>query len=301
MQDIIVHDVGLRDGLQIEEAVVPSAQKLAWLRLLAESGVDMIQVGSFVHPTKVPQMADTDQLFRTLHEPGQRPPGVVLSGLVLNEKGLERALSCDVDYVCVGVSASDTHSRKNTGMSTAEAAGRVIATARSAIAAGKPVQLAVQSAFGCGFEGTVPGARVLDVVKQALEAGLRTISLADTAGHAHPEQVTRLFSAVRALDPTVDMVCHLHDTFGLGLANCYAACTAGVRYFETAFAGLGGCPFTAVAAGNVATEDLVHLLQRMGRRADIRLDRLVELAKDAERFFGRTLPGTIHRTGPVPL
>ena len=300
MKDLIIHDVGLRDGLQIEEAVVPTEQKLAWLQMLAGAGIDRIQVGSFVHPTKVPQMADTDQLFRTLNAPGKRPPGVVLSGLVLNEKGLERGLACDVEYFCMGVSASDTHSRKNTGMSTVEAAARIIATAKNAIAAGKRVQVAVQSAFGCGYEGAIPEARVLDLVKRFLGAGLRTVSLADTAGHAYPEQVERLFSQVRALDPTIEMVCHLHDTFGLGLANAMAALRAGVRVFEASFAGLGGCPFTAVAAGNIATEDLVHLLQRMNRRTDIRLDRLIELAKDAERFFGRTLPGTIHRTGPVP-
>lgn len=301
MKEPVIHDVGLRDGLQIEETVVPTEQKLAWLRMLGESGIDMIQVGSFVHPTKVPQMADTDQLFRTLGEPAHRPPGVVLSGLVLNEKGLERALACGVDYVCLGLSASDTHSRKNTGMSTIEAADRIVAVALSAVAAGKRVQVAVQSAFGCGYEGVVPEARVLDLVKRVLDAGLRTISLADTAGHAYPEQVTRLFSGVRALDPTVEMVCHLHDTYGLGLANCHAAYLTGVRYFETSFAGLGGCPFTAIAAGNVATEDLVHMQQRMNRRTDIRLDRLIALAKDAERFFGRTLPGVIHRTGPVPF
>jgi len=300
MKDLIIHDVGLRDGLQIEEAVVPTEQKLAWLQMLAGAGIDRIQVGSFVHPTKVPQMADTDQLFRTLNAPGKRPPGVVLSGLVLNEKGLERGLACDVEYFCMGVSASDTHSRKNTGMSTVEATDRIIATAKNAIAAGKRVQVAVQSAFGCGYEGAIPEARVLDLVKRFLGAGLRTVSLADTAGHAYPEQVERLFSQVRALDPTIEMVCHLHDTFGLGLANAMAALRAGVRVFEASFAGLGGCPFTAVAAGNIATEDLVHLLQRMNRRTDIRLDRLIELAKDAERFFGRTLPGTIHRTGPVP-
>ena len=300
MKDPVIHDVGLRDGLQIEETVVPTERKLAWLQMLAGAGVDMIQVGSFVHPTKVPQMADTDQLFRTLNEPGKRPPGVVLSGLVLNEKGLERGLACGVEYFCMGVSASDTHSRKNTGMSAVEAADRIIATAKSAVSAGKAVQVAVQSAFGCGYEGAIPEARVLGLVKRFLGAGLCTVSLADTAGHAYPEQVERLFSQVRALDPEIEMVCHLHDTFGLGLANAMAALRAGVRVFEASFAGLGGCPFTAVAAGNIATEDLVHLLQRMNRRADIRLDRLIELAKDAERFFGRTLPGTIHRTGPVP-
>jgi len=296
--DVIVHDVGLRDGLQVEETVVPTERKLAWLRLLAESGVDMIQVGSFVHPGKVPQMADTDRLFASLAEPGARPPGVVLSGLVLNEKGLERGLACGVDYFCMGVSASDTHSRRNTGMGTEEAADRIVAMATRARDAGKGVQVSVQSAFGCGYEGVVPEARVLDLARRFLGAGLRTISLADTAGHAHPEQVERLFTALGALDPSVECVCHLHDTYGL--ANTVAAIGAGARFVESAFAGLGGCPFTAVTGGNVATEDVVHLLHRMGRRGDIRLDRLVALAQDAARFFGRPLPGTIHRTGPVP-
>jgi len=300
MHDIIIHDVGLRDGLQIEKAVVPTDQKIAWFDMLAGSGVDMIQVGSFVHPTKVPQMADTDRLFQILAEPGRRPAHVTLTGLVLNEKGYERGLACGVDYFCMGVSASDTHSRKNTGMSTLEAADRMIAVARRAMDAGKGVQVSVQSAFGCGFEGVVPEPRVLDLVRRYLDAGLTSISLADSAGHAHPEQVRRLFTAALALDARIECVAHLHDTYGLGLANAFAALDAGVRQFETAFAGLGGCPFTAVAGGNVATEDLVHLLQRMGLRTDIQLDRLVALAKDTDRFFERTLPGTIHRTGPVP-
>ncbi len=296
----IIHDVGLRDGLQIEPTVVPTDQKLAWLRTLAASGVDMIQVGSFVHPEKVPQMADTDRVFAALREWKDRPAGVVFSGLVLNEKGLDRGLACGVEYFCMGVSASDTHSRRNTGMSTAEATRHILGVARRAMAAGKAVQLSVQSAFGCGYEGPVAEQRVLDLVKQFLEAGARTISLADTAGHAHPGQVERLFSAVHELDPTVERVCHLHDTYGLGLANCYAAFKVGVTTFEAAFGGLGGCPFTKVAAGNVATEDLVHLLQRMGMRRDIRLEALIDLARDAARFFGRALPGTIHRMGPVP-
>jgi len=300
MSKITIHEVGLRDGLQVEEAVVPTEQKLAWFDGLAASGIDTIQLGSFVHPTRVPQMADTDRLFATLAEPGRKPAGVVLSGLVLNEKGLERGLACGVEYFCMGVSASETHSRKNTGMGTAEAADRIVAMARRAADAGRGVQVSVQSAFGCGFEGEIPEARVLDLVRRFLDAGLRTVSLADTAGHANPAQVGRLFEAVGALDPGVERVCHLHDTYGLGLANSFAAFEAGVRTFETAFAGLGGCPFTAVAGGNVATEDWVHALQLMGHRADIALDRLVAVANDAERFFARPLPGTVHRTGAVP-
>jgi hydroxymethylglutaryl-CoA lyase len=200
----------------------------------------------------------------------------------------------------MGVSASDTHSRKNTGMSTEEAIGRIIPMARKALEAKKTVQVSVQSAFGCGYEGRVPKERVLNIVQRFLDAGLRTISLADTAGHANPRQVEELFGAVRALDPSVDCACHFHDTYGLGLANCYAALTAGVKYFECAVAGLGGCPFTAVTGGNVCTEDLVHLLQRMNLRRDIQLSSLIELAGQVARFFNREMPGKIHKTGPIP-
>jgi hydroxymethylglutaryl-CoA lyase len=300
MAPIILHDVGMRDGLQVEKTIVPTAQKIAWIRQLASSGVDMIQVGSFVHKEKVPQMADTDDLFRHFADPAHALPGVTLTGLVLNEKGQERGFACGVRYFCMGVSASDTHSRKNTGMSMAEAADRVLAMAQSASAAGAAVQVSVQSAFGCGYEGVVPEERVLGLVRRFVDAGLRTISLADTAGHANPEQVERLFAAVMALDPAIECACHLHDTYGFGLANTYAAWRAGVKYFETAFAGLGGCPFTAVTGGNVCTEDFVQMLQGMGLRHDVRLDALIDLAKDAGTFFQRDMAGRLWKTGPIP-
>lgn len=200
----------------------------------------------------------------------------------------------------MGVSASDTHSRRNTGMGTAEAADRIIAMGRQAAASGKGVQVSVQSAFGCGFEGPVPEGRVLDLVRRFADAGLLNVSLADTAGHADPAQVDALFTAVRAIDSRIVMTCHLHDTYGLGLANAYAAYRAGVTVFESAFGGLGGCPFTAVAAGNVCTEDLAHLFQRMGLCGGVRVDGVAEVARDAAAFFGRALPGVIHRTGPIP-
>jgi hydroxymethylglutaryl-CoA lyase len=300
MNDLILHDVGLRDGLQIEKATVPTEQKIKWIEALIESGVDIIQIGSFVHQQKVPQMADTDDLFLHFNQPARKPAATRLSGLVLNEKGLERGLKCGVEFFCMGVSASDTHSRKNTGMGTGEATDRIIATARAARAAGAAVQVSVQSAFGCGFEGVVPESRVLDIARRFVDADLKIVSLADTAGHATPDQVERLFTALAALDPGIECACHLHNTYGLGVANAYAAMKAGVKYFEAAFAGLGGCPFTAVTGGNVCTEDLVHMWQRMGRRPDIRLDRLIELAKDAGRFFGRDMAGTVWKTGPVP-
>jgi hydroxymethylglutaryl-CoA lyase len=298
MRSIVVHEVGPRDGLQMEKAVVPTAKKLEWIRSLAAAGVDIVQVGSFVHPEKVPQMADTDELFRTLaREPHGR---TTLSALALNEKGLERAAACGVGMLCLGVSASETHSRRNTGMGSEEAQRRIVATARAAVAAGMRVQVSVQSAFGCGFEGAVAEARVLAIVAAYLEAGLANVSLADTAGHAHPPQIRRLLASVGALSAELRLTCHFHDTYGLGMANVFAALDAGVETFETSFAGLGGCPFTKVAAGNVATEDLVHALRRGGERADVDLDALVTVARDVAAHLGRELPGRVHRTGPLP-
>ena len=296
----ILHEVGLRDGLQMEKQTVPTEKKTEWIRALAATGVDIIQVGSFVHPVKVPQMADTDRLFQILSAPDTVPPGVILSALVLNEKGLERGLACGVQMYCLGVSASETHSMKNTGMSVADATERIIATAQRAIAENKQVQVSVQSAFGCGFEGAVPQDRVLGIVRRYADAGLRHISLADTAGHASPDQVKRMYESVLAVDDSLDLACHFHNTYGMGLANCYAAMSAGVSTFESSVAGLGGCPFTKVAGGNVCTEDLVHMWQRMGIRNDVHLQGLLDVAHSFVEWFQRDMPGTVYRTGGIP-
>jgi hydroxymethylglutaryl-CoA lyase len=298
MANIVLHEIGMRDGLQIEKRVVPTAQKLVWLRQLIASGVDIIQVGSFVHPEKVPQMADTDALFNELAQvpAGGRP---AFSGLVLNEKGLDRALACGVEQMCMGVSASETHSRKNTGMTTQEALARIVPTARRAAAAGKPVQVSIQSAFGCGMQGRIPQERVLQIVKTYLDAGLRMISLCDTAGHAVPGQVRDLYGSVFALDAGIQCACHFHDTYSLAMANTLAALDAGVTHVESAFAGLGGCPFTSVTGGNLCTEDFLYFLQRTGRRQDVHLEPIVAVASAASEFFGRPLPGTVHRIGPI--
>ena len=296
---IIIHEVGPRDGLQVEKTAVPLEEKILWIDQLLESGIDIIQLGSFVNPEKVPQMADTDKLFAHYTAPGKKRDRVILSGLVLNEKGLDRGLDCGVEMFCMGVSASETHSMKNTGMSTSEALGRIVPMAKKTLGGGKRVQVSVQSAFGCGFEGPISADKVLDIVKEYLSAGVKNISLADTAGHAQPLQVDELFGAVRDLDSSVEMACHFHNTYGLGLANCYAALKTGVTYFEPAFGGLGGCPFTKMPSGNVSTEDLVHSLQRMGFRRDIQLSSLLEVARKVGVFFGRDLPGLVMKAGSI--
>jgi len=297
MKHIVVHEVGPRDGLQMERQVVPIDTKEDWIRRTMESGVDIVQVGSFVHPVKVPQMADTDELIRRLVSDKRSP--VIIAGLALNERGMERGLECGVEMFALGASASETHSMKNTGMASMDAVRRIIEAGQKALAAGKKVQVSVQSAFGCGFEGPVSEARVLEMASAYVDAGLFNISLADTAGHAHPVQVERLFSALLKLDPNVECTCHFHNTYGLGMANIMAAMRVGVSSFETSFAGLGGCPFTKVAAGNVATEDFVNALQLQGLREDIDLGQLIGVAGDVAQYFEREMPGCVYKTGSI--
>ncbi len=294
---IIIHDVGLRDGLQMEKETVPLETKIEWAKSLASAGVDIIQLGSFVHPTKVPQMADTDELFEYFSKSEEKLKNATFSGLVLNEKGLERGMKCGTEMFCMGVSASETHSLKNTGMTTAEAQRRIIAMAKEAMAAGKRVQVSVQSAFGCGFEGDVPEEKVYGIIEEYLNAGARVVSLADTAGYANPAKVKRMISKIREMDESIEIACHFHNTFGMGMANVYAAYKAGAVYFEGAFGGLGGCPFTKLAAGNVATEDLTLMFQEMGLRKDIDAKKIADVAKYASGFFVRDLPGYVYKAG----
>ncbi|MCP4151140.1 MAG: hydroxymethylglutaryl-CoA lyase [bacterium] len=297
--EIIIHEVGPRDGLQVEKAVVPKDQKIKWIESLMDAGIKYIQVGSFVHPVKMPQMADSDEMFKYFSQPGKKPDSVVLSGLVLNEKGMDRGMACGVDLFCMGVSASETHSQKNTRMTTAEATERIGNMAKEVLKSGKKVQASVQSAFGCGFEGPIPVENVVKIIEKYLELGVKNISLADTAGHAHPALVEQLFEKILALDPTVELACHFHNTYGLGLANCYAAMRVGVKFLEASFGGLGGCPFTKLPSGNVSTEDLVHSLQRDGKCTDLNLPSLIEIAKDVSNVLDHELPGFVMKSGSI--
>jgi hydroxymethylglutaryl-CoA lyase len=295
---LVLHEVGLRDGLQMETQLVPTDLKQAWAERLIDAGVDVVQVGSFVNPTRVPQMADTDILLRRLR--GSRPRSrALLSALALNMKGVDRAVTAGVDLLCMGVSASETHSLRNTGKGVDENVRETLAMAARAAEAGFCVQVSVQSAFGCGFEGPVPPARVVELARRLVESGAARLSLADTAGHATPEAVTALFSRVAATGAR-ELACHFHNTYGLAFANCWAALQCGVTWFETSVAGLGGCPFTAVAGGNTCTEDFVNYLHRRGLRADVELAPLVALAREVAAHFGREMPGAVYKNGGLP-
>lgn len=296
---IFIQEVGVRDGIQREASLVPTERKIKWVTELRSSGLDIIQLGAFVKADKVPQMADTEELFRHFSAQSAGPGAARFSALVLNEKGLERGLKCGVEFFCMGSSASETHSRENTGMGSEEAARRVAAMVRAALQAGKTVQASVQSAFGCGYEGPVPEEKVLATAKLYLEAGAHNVGLFDTAGHATPPQVRKLFTALAKLEPKAELSCHFHNAYAMALTNCCYALEAGVTYFETSFGGLGGCPFIKLPSGNACTEDFVHTVQRLGLRRDINLKAVISVARDAETFFGRQLPGSIMKSGSI--
>jgi len=289
--ELLLEDEALRDGLQMESEIFSLDEKLELFSLLKGAGIRRIQVGSFVHPGIVPQVADTDELIRAIGE----TKGTVLTALVLNEKGLERALACGVNHLSMSVSASDTHSRKNAGMSAVEALDSM--TRLIALAAGEGVQVrgGVQCSFGCVSEGAVKPDTVIRGITRMAQAGASEVNLADTTGMASPYSVSNLAQRAAMELPGVRVSLHLHDTAGLGLANMFAGYEAGVRIFDVAAGGLGGCPFVMGAAGNVPAEDAVNMFESMGVDTGIDLNALCGAVGFLESRLGRTLPGRMSR------
>lgn len=284
---VLIEDEFLRDGLQGEARKFSLDEKIYFARALGDCGVARIQVGSFVHPKRVPQMADTEQLFAAL---GERP-GVVYSALVLNLKGVERAIAANVRHLSMSVSASELHSQKNTGQTVAEARANILPMIERASAAGISVRAGIQCAFGSGLEAPVPPKLVIEIASAYREAGVAEINLADTAGLANPKSTYELVTNVRdALGDDVRLSLHLHDTRGLGIANMVAGLQAGVTTFDAALAGVGGCPFIPKASGNIATEDAAYAFEQMGVSTGIDWRKLCVLATEVEQKLQRRLP-----------
>ncbi len=285
---VLVEDEFLRDGLQNEKRLFSLAEKLAFVADLEAAGVRRIQLGSFVHPKWVPAMADTDALFERV----SRKPGVTYTALILNDAGLDRALAVRAAHLSMSVSASQTHSMKNLNRGVAEARARMRPTIERALGAGVVVRAGIQSALGCGFEGVIDPAVVLEIAAEFSAIGVQEINLADTAGLANPRQVFDLCRALRdVIRPEVALSLHLHDTRGMGLANLVAGLQAGVRIFDAALGGLGGCPFVPMASGNIATEDVAFLLAEMGLESGLDWRALRGPVARAEALLGRRLPG----------
>lgn len=294
--DVLIEDEALRDGLQNEQRIFSVDEKLALVSAIAAAGVRRIQVGSFVHPKWVPQMANTDELFSRLVP----RDGVTYSALVLNMGGLDRAIRSGVKHLSISISASETHSKKNTNKSVAEALARIRPILERALSEGIAVRAGIQSALGCGYEGDVPLERVLSIARLYGEIGVHEINIADTAGLANPRQVFDVVDAVRAAVPAkAQLSLHLHDKRGLGLANMVAGLQAGVAIYDAAVGGLGGCPFIPAASGNIATEDVAFALQEMGIRTGIDWKKLSDVAIALETKLGRRLPGRLSHVAPV--
>jgi hydroxymethylglutaryl-CoA lyase len=292
MPTLILEDTSLRDGLQFEEKALSVAEKLSVFHLLAAAGVKRIQAGSFVHPQLLPQMADTDKFIQTAL---LETPEVLVTALVLNDKGLERALKCGLSHLSMSSSASNSHSLKNVRRPAAQAFAGLLDLIRQALGSGLRVRAGIQCAFGCVYEGPISEDKVLDMAGRLAETGAHELDLADTTGMAHPIQVKRLVSQIRAATPHLPISIHLHDTRGLGLVNMLAAYEAGATIFDVAAGGLGGCPFVKGASGNVAAEDAVNLFEQIGVATGIDLKALCAVVERYEALLGRSLPGRMNR------
>jgi hydroxymethylglutaryl-CoA lyase len=288
--DVLLEDEALRDGLQNEKVSLSVEDKIGFIKGMEACGVRRIQVGSFVHPKWVPQMANTDELLERL----ERRPDVTYTALVLNKQGLERGLKCGLGHLSMSMSASETHSQKNTNRSLAEARAHVQAMIESAKAEGLQVRAGIMTAFGCAYEGAVSSDVVCDIARLYDGLAVDEINLADTAGLANPKAVWNLVNRVRdVVSPAITLSLHLHDTRGLGLANMVTGLQAGIRNFDTSLGGLGGCPFIPGAAGNIATEDAAYTLAEMGIATGLDWAGLAELALRMEAKLDRKLPGVM--------
>lgn len=288
-----LREVGPRDGLQNEEPV-PTAGKVALVDALSVTGVGRIEAVSFVNPRAVPAMADADAVWAGV----RRNPAVRYSALVPNLRGAERALGAGFTEIEVVVSASDTHNRRNVNRSTEESLDDIAAVLDLAHSRGATCQVIVSTAWGCPYEGDVPVERVLAVAGRALADGADSLSFGDTTGMATPGRVQRLVGETRSAHPDTALNLHFHNTRGAGLANVLAALQLGVADFDASVGGLGGCPYAPGATGNIATEELVHMVEDMGVATGIDLDALLEAAAGAEQLVGRTLPSQVLRAGP---
>jgi hydroxymethylglutaryl-CoA lyase len=290
---ISIREVGPRDGLQNEDPI-PADAKIELIDALSKTGVSRIEAVSFVHPRAIPAMADADEVWAAI----SRDPAVRYSALVPNVRGARRALDAGVRELEVVISASTTHNQKNINRTTSESLDELGELAELVHADGATLELVVSTAWGCPYEGDVPVERIVHVITRGLEAGADSLAFGDTTGMATPGRVVDLVGATRSRFPDVDLGLHFHNTRGAGLANVFAALQLGVTNFDASVGGLGGCPYAPGASGNIATEELVHMVEDMGISTGIDLEALIEAAALAERLVGRTLPSQVLRAGP---
>jgi hydroxymethylglutaryl-CoA lyase len=291
---VSIREVGPRDGLQNEDPV-PADAKVRLLDGLSRTGVRRIEAVSFVHPKAIPQMADADEVWAKT----EKVTGVRYSALVPNSRGAQRALAAGFTEVEVVVSASDTHNRRNVNRSTAESLDDIAGLIDELHGNGATAEVIIATSFGCPYEGDIDPARVAGIVDRVVADGADRVSFGDTTGMATPRRVRELVTAVRDRQPDVPVLLHFHNTRGTALANLLSALELGITEFDASVGGLGGCPYAGPgAAGNVATEEVVHMLHDLGIDTGVDLDALLAVAAEAERLVGRQLPSGVLRAGP---
>ncbi|MCU0491944.1 MAG: hydroxymethylglutaryl-CoA lyase [Chloroflexaceae bacterium] len=292
-QRVSIREVGPRDGLQNEDVILSTADKLRLLDALGATGLTQIEVGSFVKPQNVPQMADTPEVFARL----QRRPGVIYSAIAPNVVGAQRAVEAGADAVMVFLSASESHNRSNVNMSVEQSLVAVANMAAVVREAGKPFDAVLSVVFGCPFEGHVAIERVLELCERLLNLGAGQLTFGDTTGMAYPTLVQQVVLAFRQRFPRQPLRLHLHSARGAGLANILAALQVGITEFDSSIGGIGGCPFAPGAPGNLCTEDLTHMLHEMGIATGLDLPALMECARMLETMLGHEVPGQTIKAG----
>ncbi|MFK8053537.1 MAG: hydroxymethylglutaryl-CoA lyase [Woeseiaceae bacterium] len=293
---IEIVEVSPRDGLQSEPEVMPTAQKAALIARAVEAGVKRVEVTSFVHPKRVPQMADAEALMALL----PRQPGVSYIGLVLNQRGFDRALAAGVDEITMPVVVSNTYNQRNQGCTTEQSVADWLEIAKQAKSAGLKAGVTLSAAFGCPFEGEVDEDRVVSLAEAVAAANPIEIALADSIGVGVPPQVSRLIERVTAAVPDVPIRCHFHNTRNTGLANAMAAVMAGASALDASIGGIGGCPFAPAATGNIPTDDLIYLLERSGIDTGIDLDQIIAISGWLKDVLGHDVPAMLPKAGVFP-
>ena len=292
-----IREVGPRDGFQNEPEVIPTEQKVRLIDMLTRTGLERLEVTSFVRPDVIPQLADAEEVLARIERRG----GVALSVLIPNERGLERALELRdrFDEVNLFLSASETHNRKNVNRSIEESLSGLERTIASARDAGLRCEGVTSVSFGCPYEGEVPPDRVFGIAERLAAAGCEEVAFGDTTGMANPRQVREFFAAAHDRLTGIELTAHFHNTRGQGLANVLAALEEGVSSFESSFGELGGCPVPPGSTGNISSEDLVSMLREMGVETGIDLKQLIEASRAAQAALGRPLGAHVLRAGPV--
>lgn len=290
---VMICEVGPRDGLQNEDKILTIEEKVDIIDSLTDAGFKVIEVGSFMNPKAVPQMSSTDEVFKRIN----RKEGVEYRGLVANIKGVERAINCGCKKIKLNVSASKAHNLANLNMTPEESVAGFKSCVELAIKNGIEVSGSISMPFGSPWEQKIPIDDVKDIVKSYLEVGINEISLSDASGMATPKGVYELCTEMIDSFPEVKWILHFHNTRGLGIANIIAGMQSGITWFDSSFGGLGGCPFVPGAAGNVITEDLIHMLDEMEIETGVDIDKAIEVAKKMEKIAGHQLPGYILKAG----